>query len=300
MKHSALVALLLLAACNDNHGWQLRPAIPAGPPLRIGDQLYLLTTQYHPRYRTDSEDNTRLVDRKNYTDLWTFDANTATPLSRLRLHTATADLRTGPAILRAETGKLFIRLPDGTVATPTIPSPNPALPAYYTKTSSYVFRSRGLQMPGRWLGLLDDAEATLFRDKNLLYPHLDRPAPRKLWSRINNVLTPLTADFQNPGLLGIQSQPLLLHNPDSVLIHHSTQQLTRIADPAGDALWTAQLPFTVIQSVLPGDTTLVLLGAQPGPKNTTQHFITSIHLTTGAQKTYNLSLLHGNPPATNP
>ncbi len=297
MTRFALAAVLLLAACNDNHGWQLKPAIPAGPPLRIGDQLYLLTTQYHPRYRMDSEDNSRLVDRKTYTDLWTFDANTATPLSRLRLHTATADLTTGPAILRADAGKLSIRLPDGTVATPAIPSPNPAAPAYYTKTASYVFRSRGLKMPGRWIGLLDDSEAALFRDKNLLYPDLDRPAPRKLWSRINNILTPLTADFQNPGLLGTKTEPLLLHNPDSVLLHHNDQQLTRNAGPAGNALWTTQLHFTVIQSVLPGDTTLILLGAQP---NTTEHFITAVPLATGAQRTYNLSLLEGNPQATNP
>lgn len=297
MTRVALAAILLLAACNDNHGWRLQPAIPAGPPLRIGDQLYLLTTQYHPRYRMDSEDNTRLVDRKHYTDLWTFDANTANPLSRIRLHTATADLTAAPAILRAEAGKLSIRLLDGTIATSTIPSQIPAAPAYFTKTATYVFRSRGLQMPGRWLGLLDDAEAALFREKNLLYPNLERPAPRKLWRRINNILSPLTAEFQNPGLLGIQGQPLLLHDPDSILIHHGNQQLTRIAGPAGNALWTTQLPFTVIQSVLPGDTTLILLGAQP---NTTEHFIASIQLATGAQKTYNLSLLNTNPPATNP
>lgn len=242
----------------------------------------------------DSEDNTRLVDRKTYTDLWTFDANTATPLSRLRLHTATADLTLGPAILRAEVGKLSIRLPDGTIATPNIPSTAAIAPADYTKTATYVFRSRGLQMPGRWLGLLDDSEATLLRDKNQIYPNLERPAPRKLWSRTNTALTPLTPEFQNPGLLGIKGQPLLLHNPDSILVHHQDRQLTRIAS---NALWTAQLPFTVIQSVLPGDTALVLLGAQP---NTTEHFITAIHLTTGAQKTYNLSLLDGNPQATNP
>ena len=147
-------------------------------------------------------------------------------------------------------------------------------------------------MPGRWLGLLDDAEAAVFRDKMLLYPNLERPAPRKLWSRINNILTHLTADFQNPGLLGTNSQPLLLENPDSILIHHPERQLTLIAGPAGNTLWTTQLPFTVIQSVL--------LGAEPGPENKTQHFLTAIQLATGAQKNYNLSLLDGNPPATNP
>jgi hypothetical protein len=44
----------------------------------------------------------------------------------------------------------------------------------------------------------------------------------------------------------------------------------------------------------------VLLGAEPGPENKTQHFITAVQLATGTQKTYNLSLLDGNPPATNP
>lgn len=191
----------------------------------------------------DSEDTVRTAERKHYTVLWTFDANTATPLSRTRLNTATTDLASGLAIIHAEAGKLSIHPP------PRWCHRHPQHP---------IHRSRGLKMPGRWLGLLDDAEAAVFPDKMLLYPNLERPAPRKLWSRINNILTHLTADFQNPGLLGTNSQPLLLENPDSILIHHPERQLTLIAGPAGNTLWTTQLPFTVIQSVL--------LGAQTRPR----------------------------------
>lgn len=75
----------------------------------------------------DSEDTVRTAERKHYTVLWTFDANTATPLSRTRLNTATTDLASGLAIIHAEAGKLSIHPPpDGAIATPNIPSTAPA------------------------------------------------------------------------------------------------------------------------------------------------------------------------------
>ena len=306
MNRFAIATILLLSACKSDSGWHLKPVIPAGPPLRVADRLYLLTTQHHLRYGTkDDPDIERLLESKIYTDLWTFDADTAAPLSRQRLRAEKPDSTSPSAILRAEAGSLWIKLPEGAVAIPITPTPNAITPAYYTQNSTYLFRHRGLKMPTRWLGLLDDSEASLLRDKNQMYPNLERPAPRKLWgARVNNgthtALSPLTAEFQNPGLLGINSQPLLLHNPDSVLIHHQDRQLTRIAGPAGNAVWTAQLPFTIIQSVLPGGQSLAFLGAQPGPENTTQHFVTAIQLATGALQSYNLSLLDGNPPPKNP
>lgn len=67
----------------------------------------------------DSEDTVRTAERKHYTVLWTFDTNTATPLSRTRLNTATTDLASGLAILHAEAGKLSIHPP------PMVPSPPP-------------------------------------------------------------------------------------------------------------------------------------------------------------------------------
>lgn len=302
MTRLALSLLFLLAACNSRGGWHLKPATPAGPPLRTADRLYLLTTQHNLLFKLDSEEISHLVEREVYTDLWIFDASTVTPLSRNRLHTARTNPTARPAILRAEGGSLIVRLPDGTIVNSNIPFPNAIAPAYRSESSSRPFRVRGLLLPGRWLGLLDDSEAAALRDKNQMYPDLDRPARRKLWSALVNnnrfsALNPLTAEFDAPGLLHSGGQPLLFPNPDSVLIHYQDRQLARIAT-AGNTLWTTQLPFPVIQSVLPGETALAFLGAQPGVNDTARYFLTAVALTSGGQRSYELTLLSGNPPAT--
>ena len=225
----------------------------------------------------DSEDTVRTAERKHYTVLWTFDANTATPLSRTRLNTATTDLASGLAIIHAEAGKLSIHPP------PRWCHRHPQHP---------IHRSRGLKMPGRWLGLLDDAEAALFRDKMLLYPNLERPAPRKLWSRINNILTHLTADFQNPGLLAQTANPFSSKIP--IASSSTTRSVNSPSSPAPPVTPSGP-PNSPSPSSNPCSS-----APKPGPENKTQHFLTAIQLATGAQKTYNLSLLDGNPPATNP
>ena len=363
-----LPLLLLLSACRSNTGWQLKPALPMGPPLRIADRIYLLTSQSHQRFGFTSDDTPTILESELLTDLWEFDANSANPLFRKRLHATKKLPAISSTLLGAEGDTLWLFLPEGLTAVsastgrilaspasieaanpplkgvlPTArqsfrfganglnlqaadgrywrihpqsfavqsadtPSPNPIAPAYHAENSPRAFQSRGLQIPGRWLGLLDDSEAATITGTSKMYPDLDRPARRKLWgARVNNniytALAPLTEEFLAPGLLGLTGQPLLLHTPDSVLILHQDRlddarryQLTRIAGPAGNTVWHAPLPLSGVHSVLPGPRSLVLIGSQ----NKTQHLITSVQLDTGALQTYNLSVLETNPPATNP
>lgn len=357
--------LLLLAACNTNNGWQLKPAIPVGPPLRIDDRVFLLTTQSHLRVGYDWNDAPTILEREFLTDLWAFDAATTAPVYRSRLHTTKNSPALSSVLLGAEGDTLWLFLPDGitaasastgkllatpasveaanpqargllprqrssfefgangltihavdgrnwrlhpqsfTLQPPNTPSPNPIAPAYRAESAVRALQSRGLLMPGRWLGLLDDSEVAAIGGTNKMYPDLDRPARRKLWSaRVTNgifsALTPLTGEFLAPGLFGTGRQPLLLHNPDSVLLLHQDRlddarryHLTRIAGPAGNTIWNAVLPFSAIHSALPGPRNILFIGSQ----DKTHHLITAVQLDTGALQTYNLSALDTNPPA---
>ncbi len=225
--------------------------------------------------------------------------------------------------LQAADGRYWSIHPQSfSVQPPNTPSSTAIAPAYRAISSPRAFLSRGLSIPGRWLGLLDDPEAAQIRNTRAMFPDLERSSRRRLWGArmVNGAyteLTPLTAEFLDPGLLGAaRNKPLLLSNPDSVLLLHQDRldetrryQLTRIAGPAGNTVWHTPLPFSIVQSVLPASDSLVLLGVQftPPPDNkprdplhTAKTLITFLQLGSGAQQTYDLSDVSQNPPAAAP
>ena len=78
-------------------------------------------------------------------------------------------------------------------------------------------------------------------------------------------------EFLQAGLLGDGRSrlPVLLTNPDSVLVLHRDRiddkgvvHLTRIAGPDGHTLWNAALPLSLVQAVIPTGGRLLLFGRQ--------------------------------------
>ncbi len=174
------------------------------------------------------------------------------------------------------------------------------LPANIAGGNSYwVFMQRGLHMQNRWLGLLNEREVDAIRkaqaeNNNGMKP--DGPGgidpennPRtRMWSaktgsrnaffgprRIFSDFAPLpeSPEFLQGGLLSIgrtHSLPILLFKPDSVLVLHKDRlgdegrfRLTRVSGPLGKPLWTANLPMNRIESVMPGETSVAMVGSRP-------------------------------------
>jgi len=159
---------------------------------------------------------------------------------------------------------------------------------------TYAFMERGLSIGPRWLGLLDAEEARTFAANGAIGGVDPAGHPRmRLWrASIGSKPTffgpkptfgafaplPESPEFINSGLLSngvTNSLPILLFKPDSVLVLHRDRlgdagrlKLTRLSGPAGKALWTVDLPMQALESVMPGEGSLVLLGArdEPGPR----------------------------------
>jgi len=120
-------------------------------------------------------------------------------------------------------------------------------------------------------------------------------------------------DYLDPGLLSVNSQPLLLRNPDSVLILHRDRlgeegrlQIDRVAGPKGRTLWKAALPLSMLQSVMPGDNSLVLAGVLFTPRQNNRPrdpmrdahgTLISIDLQTGAVHAHDQSDTERHPAA---
>lgn len=158
-------------------------------------------------------------------------------------------------------------------------------PAYFTPNATYLFQERGLHIPGGWLGLLNEQEKEyLGRHNNV--GGLDFQSRRRLWlARVGEGrnffgpfktytnFKPLGDDFLAAGLLSAydtsRGEVLWMRNPDSVLVLHRDRldergrlRLSRIAGPDGRRVWDTALPLSVLQSVLPGEPSLVLYGRE--------------------------------------
>jgi len=205
--------------------------------------------------------------------------------------------------------------------------PNPALrggivmPAYYTPFSTSSFVERGLHIPGHWLGVLNDDEAKLFSEKNVV-GGIDLETRRRLWhartGEGTNFFGKFTThldfkplgdrDYLGPGLLAQHAstgpnQVLYYRNPDSVLVLHRDRlgeegrlRLARIAGPAGNVLWDATLPLSVLQSVMPGEQALVFYGREytkpkdsrpRDPMHTALEMLIAIDVATGKLSVHN-------------
>lgn len=155
--------------------------------------------------------------------------------------------------------------------------------------STWAFHERGLLLSGRWLGFLSEAEARRSAEsRSLVFADPDEAPRMRLWAARTgseaHFFGPRTvmSDFQplpeSPEFLyggflsdGAPSNaPLLLLNPDSLLVLHVDRlgdegrlKLSRVAGPAGRVLWTADLPMSRLDAVMPGERTLTLLGSRP-------------------------------------
>jgi hypothetical protein len=136
-----------------------------------------------------------------------------------------------------------------------------------------------------------------------------------------DVLTLAAVPWQGPGPIaretttgpqhfardGRWNLPLRFEVPDGVLVLQRDRideagriQVTRIAGPAERVLWSAKLPLSILQSVMPGENALVLFGrAYPedppptGDRRPTAHeTVISIDVKNGAMATFDLTAAH--------
>lgn len=207
-------------------------------------------------------------------------------------------------------------------------------PPHYTPMATYAFQERGYVLGSHWLGMLTATEAATFnRPRGIA--GLDHQTPRALYAadvtkaetffgaedRVGN-LKALTQPFLASGLLSLPlgSGPNALvyrRDPDSVFILHKSRideeaviQLARVTGPEGKVMWNVALPLSVLQSVLPGEESLVFYGrlftkADPNdrmrrdPMHTAREMLITIDWKTGAHQQHDQSDTKRHPDATN-
>ena len=155
---------------------------------------------------------------------------------------------------------------------------------------TYMFQERGLDVGRRWLGLLAESEVAPFRSGGAIGGMNPAAVPRtRLWSaRTGSRETffgprptyeefaplPDSPEFLNAGLLSdgnLQDRPVLVGN-DSLLVLHVDRlgdegrlQLSRLVGPSGREAWRVALPMRRLDAVMPGTTSVALLGSRPEP-----------------------------------
>jgi len=112
-----LALILTLSSCKLGPNWVLSPPKQLGPPLRSGDRLYILTSQFNSRidYSMDSF-QPQVKDTDLFTDLWALDVRTAAPLWRKRLRTERNAPMEHQEMLGAEGDVLWLLLHQGLTA----------------------------------------------------------------------------------------------------------------------------------------------------------------------------------------
>ncbi|MDR2858557.1 MAG: hypothetical protein LBV50_12040 [Novosphingobium sp.] len=183
---------------------------------------------------------------------------------------------------------------------PARTAPGVALPAREAGgNSTWAFMARsGLKTQTQWLGLLASGQAAALAEgrspdvdmekypRTRLY-HAKKAEARKSWveamkSYFDNRYGfldyhdyqpyPESPEFIQAGLLtanDIDNTPITLSAPDSLLVLHRDRlgdkgrwRISRISGPRGAVLWTADLPMQAIEAVMPGKTSLVVVGRQ--------------------------------------
>ncbi|MEW5683433.1 MAG: PA2928 family protein [Pseudomonadota bacterium] len=191
------------------------------------------------------------------------------------------------------TGEGAATRPDGprldTQAQRADPRPGISIPARNAGgNGTWAFYTRGINIGGKtWLGLLAEPEAARFDAQDAIGGVDPQTHPRtRLWTaRIGSKSTffgprptisevrplPESPEFLTAGLLQdgrcCRDIPILLFRPDSVLVLHRDRlgdqgrlKLTRVSGPLGKTVWSVDLPVQEIEAVLPGETSLVLIG----------------------------------------
>jgi hypothetical protein len=161
-------------------------------------------------------------------------------------------------------------------------------PAHFVAAYLSVFQAQSLEIPGWWLGLLTDEEATQFQERQWA-DGMESSERRRLWRAKETVevtdfgtrtkyadyqVLPASPEFLAGGLFkeaieGVNTEPMWFRDPDSVLVLHrerlddtGTLRLTRVAGPEGSVVWDAALPLTLVQTATRGDDKLILFGIQ--------------------------------------
>lgn len=223
------------------------------------------------------------------------------------------------------------------VATVATDEPKPvdsvALPAYFTPASVSSFQVRGMEIPGYWLGLLTEAESTNFNAVNGV-GYLDSSTRRRLWQArtkeketffgkqneyVDLAVLPSSPEYLGAGLLAMPQrtgmpQPLWATAPDSVFVLHRDKlgdagllHLSRVSGPMGSVVWETALPLSILQSVLPGEKTLMLYGCQftpavddnpRDPMHTAVGRLVAIDLATGTMHVHDEGAVDTHPEAT--
>jgi len=189
---------------------------------------------------------------------------------------------------------------------------------------TWSFYTRGLNVDSRmWLGLLAEPEVAPFRTQGVIGGVDPERYPRtRMWSaRIASKPTffgqkvvlsdfkplPEGPEFLIAGLLQdnrcCHNMPIVLFKPDGFLVLHRDRlgaagrlKLTRISGPAGKPVWSIDLPTTELQAVMPGETSVVLMGSRdeaplfprPNSANRPESIdqLVSVDLKTGALGVY--------------
>jgi hypothetical protein len=176
-------------------------------------------------------------------------------------------------------------------APPAPAVPGAVAPAYFTPYSTASFQSRGLELPEFWLGLLSIEESKKFDQVNRT-SHLGGMTRHSLWRAkgkqaenffgelteyVDPVPLPGSPEFLSCGLLAMPqrtgpSQVIWARDPDSIFVLHMDKlgetgklRLCRISGPEGNLQWDVPLPLSVLQAVMPGDTSLMLYGCEFTP-----------------------------------
>jgi hypothetical protein len=196
------------------------------------------------------------------------------------------------------TGEGAATRPDGprlsTDAQRADPQPGIALPTRNAGgNGTWSFYTRGINIGGRqWLGLLAPPEAEKFDRVEGIGGIDPQTYPRtRLWvakigrkpSVFGSDLTidnlrplPESPEFLTAGLLQdgrcCRNIPILVFKPDGVLVLHRDRlgpegrlKLTRVSGPLGKPVWSADLPVKEIEAVMPGETSVALIGRREEP-----------------------------------
>lgn len=160
-------------------------------------------------------------------------------------------------------------------------------------TGSWAFYARGVNTGKMWLGLMAPGELQGVRETGAIGGTVDTESyPRtSLWSArvveryglFGSAVAikdpkplPESPEFINAGLLQdgrcCSDRPILLSKPDSVLVLHKDRlgegsrfRLTRVSGPLGKPLWSAELPATALDAVMPGERSTVIAGRRDEP-----------------------------------
>ncbi|MET0293672.1 MAG: PA2928 family protein, partial [Phenylobacterium sp.] len=165
-------------------------------------------------------------------------------------------------------------------------------PAHWSGgNGTWAFHERGVRLGQRWLGVLSDAEAGKSESAGVpMLVSVDQEPRNRLWSaRVRarpghfgpeaslHDFQPLPQgpEFVQAGLLTdgqTNAAPIFLLKPDSVLVLHRDRldeagrwRISRVAGPAGNVLWTAELQMKRLDAVMPGETSLAIQGSRPEP-----------------------------------